>query len=368
MLGPDRKRRITDSFPLAPIPPKLSSTLSGMCKKHVRKAAGPNTPLNDDASEQRQYYQQQAEPTHEPPPPHSSCPSCMPCCPPRGRARRTANPSAWLLALPSPPHSAYTAFRAFPRVRMCACRGWREQQPRERAHGSGGAVAAVLWEILAPLHMLFDTLVGRGGWGAVRVALPRLAGRPHNFPLSSGVQATTMEADPHPRPRADDRPPPAPRAWACAVFMGAVLECVVSVLRRGRERGLGSKVGGGAVEDVAQARVEGVEGKAGMRLFAQEVGRVWVVLGGGCHIPMAWMKQKLQKTQTQSRSCTSTRGGRQGWCAVAGGAGGDLLAAGLTTLTLCLLAGGPPALICVVLEELVGSSSAVQAYPPILWC
>ncbi|KAJ7753853.1 hypothetical protein B0H16DRAFT_1886878 [Mycena metata] len=306
-----------------------------------------------------------------------------------------ANPSAWLLAPPAPPHGAYAAFRAF-LARGCAPLGNTSTSGGASGGNAGGGspegvygavvvlVAGLPWEILTPLHTLFDAF-----WGA-------LGGVPYTStstapPATTEISAQTQVGSP-PAP-ALTTALPAARARACAAFVGAVLECAVFVVRRGRARGngsssslssslsttgstastaasstgsaLGSESQGSGEEGESKGTGEaeagaegGVQGEAGAQLFAQEVARVWGALGGDVPYSEDGTKDaKDAKKEVKPLLHVDARraaGLVRGALGAAGGVGGDLLAAGLTTLSACLSAGGPPALVCAVLEALVG--------------
>ncbi|KAJ7753858.1 hypothetical protein B0H16DRAFT_1834148 [Mycena metata] len=308
--------------------------------------------------------------------------------------RTTANPSAWLLAPPAPPHGAYAAFRVF-LARGCAPLG--NISTGSGISGAGGGnggspegvygavvvlVAGVPWEILTPLHTLFDA-----SWGA-------LGGAPSTSTSTTQIPAQTQVG--YTAALALTTALPAARARACAAFVGAVLECAVFVVRRGRARSLSSSLYSSlstmastapALEGQSKATEEaegtgeaegGVEGEAGAQLFAQEVARVWVALGGGVPVAhdggggakdkegtggtggMQGMEEKKEVKPLLRVNVRRAAGLVRGALGAAGGVGGDLLAAGLTTLGACLRAGGPPALVCAVLEALVGVEDAAD--------
>ncbi|KAJ7702626.1 hypothetical protein B0H16DRAFT_1902434 [Mycena metata] len=340
-----------------------------------------------------------------------------------------ANPTAWLLAPPAPPHGAYAAFRAF-LARGCAPLppttgiGGGASGISGAGGGGGGSpegvygaavvlVAGVPWEILTPLHTLFDAFWGAlGGAPSTSTSTPTasITSATTSTSTTSTTQISAQTQYAYAPAPALTTALPAARARACAAFVGAVLECAVFVVRRGRARGNGSSSslssslsaadeqtegestasaaaaageqtereskGAGEAEGTGEAKggVDGVEGEAGARLFAQEVARVWVALGGGVPVSRSGGEQEEQgemegtggkEVKKEPKPLLHVDAQRaaglvRGALGAAGGVGGDLLAAGLTTLGACLRAGGPPALVCAVLEALVGVEDAAE--------
>ncbi|KAJ7040130.1 RNA polymerase Rpb1, domain 5-domain-containing protein [Mycena alexandri] len=210
--------------------------------------------------------------------------------------------------------------------------------------------------ILTPLHTLFAL------WGALGGAPSTSTIHPPSFHLHGCFhprrrkrarhKAANANTETHPRPRAEDR---APRRTHAA-FVGAVLECAVFVVRRGRA--LGARVenaaqAGGTGEWKGIGAREGIE-EAGARLFTQEVAADAVEddereTDAKKEAKEANAKPLLHVDARRAAGLVHGRWGRRGvWGVV------NLLAAGLTTLSACLRAGGPPALVCAVLEALVG--------------
>ncbi|KAJ7029176.1 hypothetical protein C8F04DRAFT_1265238 [Mycena alexandri] len=170
--------------------------------------------------------------------------------------------------------------------------------------------------ILTPLHTLFDAL-----WGALAASTPADA-NVHD------TKQQTRTQKPNPRPRADNR---APRR-ARAAFVGAVLEAGGT----GEWKGIGAR--------------EGI-GEAGARLFTQEVARV----ADAAEDDERETDAKKEAKEANAKPLLHVDARRaavlvRGVLGAAGGVGGDLL----TTLSACLRAGSPPALVCAVLEALVG--------------
>ncbi|KAJ7702616.1 hypothetical protein B0H16DRAFT_1394969 [Mycena metata] len=226
-----------------------------------------------------------------------------------------ANPTAWLLAPPSPPHGAYAAFRAF------LARGCAPLPPTAgiggggsgigNAGGGGGVggggggspegvygavvvlVAGVPWEVLTPLHTLFDAF-----WSALGGAPYTVSFASTSTPTTSAPTTTQNSAQYAYAPAPSlTTALPAARARACAAFVGAVLECAVFVVRRGRARGNGSSSSALTVVDEAGGvdgeEGEGAGGEAGAQLFAQEVARVWVALAQEPESPTAKLPPAL---------------------------------------------------------------------------
>ncbi|KAJ6469367.1 hypothetical protein C8R45DRAFT_837446 [Mycena sanguinolenta] len=151
---------------------------------------------------------------------------------------------------------------------------------------------------------------------------------------SVGWEVSRYSCDPIPKSPIIARRPMAPalttalpgaRARAGAAFVGAVLECAVFVLA--------PVVPVGATEEVSM--------NAGGKETSTQPG------------PTNLEKKQLH---VDTRRVAQLVRGALG---AAGGVGGDLLTAALHTLGACLRAGGPPALVCAVLEALVGDAAPV---------
>ncbi|KAJ7154581.1 hypothetical protein C8R46DRAFT_1117799 [Mycena filopes] len=275
-----------------------------------------------------------------------------------------ANPAAWRLAPPNPPRGAYAEFCAF------LARGCAPSSNKATSGGGGNSnpegvygavvvlVAGVPWEILTPLHTLFDAF-----WGALGGPPAVSSSRPGQLAVDVGEEEREDEDGEEEEPVRTAAPAlttalPAARARAGAAFVGAVLECAVFVVRRGRS----------ASANITQAQGEDtVEGEVGARLFAQELARVWVALGGsGSDGVLADPQEENKEEKDVARKPllhVDTRraaGLVRGALGAAGGVGADLLTAGLTTLGACLRAGGPPALVCAVLAALIGDESPIS--------
>ncbi|KAF7348632.1 Delta-9 fatty acid desaturase protein [Mycena venus] len=226
-----------------------------------------------------------------------------------------AHPEMWALA---PAEGGFDAFLT--RFLSTACNSTAANTAA--AETGYGAVVVVLggvpWEILAPqLGALFDAFwAALGGASAVE-----------NFHASSSAKLATAPDDEvevqekeqgatRPRTGSDDCSPRPARAC-------------------GRRKG-------GGEDDT--------------RLLAREVKRVWAALGGR----VEQGTKEAVEAETKPRLHVDSRRAAQlvrGVLGAAGAVGGDLLTTGLETLGACLRAGGPPALVCAVLEALVGDDS-----------
>ncbi|KAJ7669444.1 hypothetical protein DFH06DRAFT_1321521 [Mycena polygramma] len=294
-----------------------------------------------------------------------------------------ANPHAWKLA---PPSGSFGAFLTNFLARACNSAPNTGTNELEAGYAAVVVVVgSVPWELLSPLRTLLDAF-----WAAL-------------FPSSSSSSSTSAgPAHAHGPAAALTTALPGPRARAGAAFLGALLECGVFGVRRGRAAGKADVRDAGAMEGDG-GEGEGREGGEGddTRLFAREIARVWAALGGveasdvsgsseeinegaetvgetvdgkeeikeenenekGVSEVKVKAEQKQQKQQ-KPRLYVDTRraaGILRGALAAAGGVGGDLLAAALDSLGACLRAGGPPPLVCAVLEALAADSGSASA-------
>ncbi|KAF7338785.1 Delta-9 fatty acid desaturase protein [Mycena sanguinolenta] len=268
-----------------------------------------------------------------------------------------AHPAAWSLA---PPTTG--GFDAFLHTFLAsAC---NSSAANTAAAETGYAAVVVVvgsvgWEILAPRrNALFDAFWSAlGSEASSRPVLPAAATDPdadadelNDTGEDKGSDAVPTQAKPIPT-----RIPAAPalttalpgaRARAGAAFVGAVLECAVFVMRRGRVTAVSSE-GEGREDDA--------------RLLTHEITRVWGALGGSADRDSNPAATGLTNQEKKQLHIDARRAAQliRGALGAAGAVGGDLLTAALHTLGACLRAGGPPALVCAVLEALVGDAAPV---------
>ncbi|KAJ7746508.1 hypothetical protein DFH07DRAFT_962981 [Mycena maculata] len=292
-------------------------------------------------------------------------------------------PHPWLLApspSPSPSastsnsssqphsHSHYASFLADFLARACG------GAPASAYPSVVVVVASVPAELLAPTHTLFAAF-----WAA-------LGGPPGSPSPSSGApDPGSGAAAPAP---ALATALPAARARAGAAFVGALLECAVFVVRRGRA-GLSRETE--ARRGRARLAAE-TAGAAGAALVAREVGRVWGALAAGPGGEAGGRiegrgdggkeKDEDEEGEPGETDKEKERGPRKERPAPllhiearraagllrhalggAGAVGGDLLDAGLGALGACVRGGwavrGDAPLVCAVLGALVGEEDAV---------
>ncbi|KAJ6470235.1 hypothetical protein C8R47DRAFT_760272 [Mycena vitilis] len=285
-----------------------------------------------------------------------------------------ANPQAWKLA---PPSGSFEAFLTNFLTRACNSAPNTGTNELEAGYAAVVVVVgSVPWELLPPLRELLDAF-----WAA-------LSPSPGHTHGPAAALTTAL---------------PGPRARAGAAFLGALLECGVFGVRRGR-------AARAANESDSREDEEREGGEDDTRLFAREIARVWAALGGvepfdsastgdethgGAKVEQkdaedmeekaevkdgdkdenenavekeevkAKVKEEQKKQKPRLHVDTRRAAGiLRGALAAAGGVGGDLLAAALDSLGACLRAGGPPTLVCAVLEALVaevGPPASVDA-------